>query len=61
MGSVPEAEAEVMLETQAMLTKYRVWPDGTVQEVDENEPYSWLSDDYLIVWAVSPEAAAAEA
>lgn len=30
--------------------KYRVWPDGTVQDASE-EPYNWMSDDYLIVEA----------
>ena len=36
--------------------KYRVWPDGTVQEEHET-PYSWLSDDYQIVEAEDEEDA----
>ena len=36
--------------------KYRVWPDGTVQEVHET-PYSWLSYDYQIVEAEDEEDA----
>lgn len=35
---------------------YRVWPDYTVQETDE-PPYSWMSDDYLLVDAESEEDA----
>ena len=35
---------------------YRVWPDGTVQETYWN-PYSWVSDDYVIVEAESEEDA----
>jgi len=38
------------------LTRYRVWPDGTVQEAHE-EPYHWMSDDYVMVDAVSEEDA----
>ena len=34
----------------AELLRYRVWPDGTVQEADET-PYSWMSDDYQTVEA----------
>lgn len=35
---------------------YRVWPDGTVQECCE-EPYSWMSDDYIYIDADSEEEA----
>ena len=32
------------------LEKFRVWPDGTVQQVFEPESiYSWMSDDYQVV------------
>ena len=33
--------------------QFRVWPDGTVQYVDEGYPwpYSYMSDDYSTVWA----------
>ena len=40
------------------LENFRVWPDGTVQQVSESESaYSWMSDDYLIVEAVGEEDA----
>jgi hypothetical protein len=32
-------------------TCYRVWPDGTVQNCEDEEPYNWLSDDYQLVSA----------
>ena len=38
---------------------YRVWPDGTVQGVEDGAPYSHLSDDYELVFAVDEEDAAA--
>ncbi len=38
---------------------FRVWPDGTVQAVEDGSPYSWMSDDYMVVEARS-EAAALE-
>ena len=31
--------------------QFRVWPDGTVQSVEDGEPYSHMSDDYALVWA----------
>ena len=40
----------------ANMVRYRVWPDGTVQEAGES-PYSWLSDDYEIVEAEDEEEA----
>lgn len=40
------------------LEKFRVWPDGTVQQVSGSESaYSWMSDDYLIVEAADEEDA----
>lgn len=33
------------------MQKYRVWPDGTVQDA-EDSPYGFMSDDYCEVWAV---------
>ena len=40
------------------LEKFRVWPDGTVQQVSEPELiYSWMSDDYQVVEAVDEEHA----
>jgi hypothetical protein len=36
---------------------YRVWPDGTVQMVEDGAPYSWMSDDYRLVLAADEEAA----
>ena len=38
----------------ANMVRYRVWPDGTVQEAAET-PYAWLSDDYGIVEAEDEE------
>ena len=40
----------------ANMVRYRVWPDGTVQEVSET-PYNWMSDDYQIVEAEDEEDA----
>jgi hypothetical protein len=37
--------------------KYRVWPDGTVQDA-EDTPHGYMSDDYLEVWAVDMDTAA---
>lgn len=53
-----EKNAAAKWNTRSRLTTYRVWPDGTVQEVSEH-PYSWLSDDYLVVQAVDEENAVA--
>jgi hypothetical protein len=39
------------------LTRYRVWPDGTVQEGSES-PHAWMSDDFEYVDAVNEEQAA---
>lgn len=36
---------------------FRVWPDGTVQAVEDGAAYSHMSDDYAIVLATSEEAA----
>jgi len=37
---------------------YFVWSDGTVQcTEDEREPYSWMSDDYLVIRAGGEEEA----
>lgn len=38
---------------------YRVWPDGWVQDASE-EPYSWRSDDFLVIAAEDEDAALAE-
>ena len=40
--------------------EYRVWPDGTLQDVSEGPAYSWMSDDYVIIEA-DDETAAYEA
>lgn len=37
-------------------TLFRVWPDGTVQEADQ-AAYSWMSDDYALVWAYNEDEA----
>jgi len=42
--------------------QFRVWPDGTVQCVDEQpEPYPWMSDDFQVVWAMDEDEARASA
>ncbi len=33
------------------LAQFRVWPDGTVQAVEDSAPYSWMSDDFAVVRA----------
>ncbi len=33
------------------LARFRVWPDGTVQAVEDGEPYRHMSDDFRVVWA----------
>jgi hypothetical protein len=40
------------------LTRYRVWPDGTVQDAKDS-PHSWMSDDYCYILAVSSDHALA--
>ena len=42
-------------------TEFRVWPDGTVQAVEDGEPYSWMSDDFMRVWAYTEDEAVAKA
>lgn len=37
---------------------FRVWPDGTVQDIDE-APCEWRSDDFTLVEADSEEEALA--
>jgi len=36
---------------------FRVWPDGTVQDIDDGDPYLWMSDDYVLVFAETPDEA----
>ncbi|UOP04483.1 hypothetical protein [Conchiformibius kuhniae] len=43
------------LEDQIM-SEYRVFADGTVQDVEE-EPFSFMSDDFVIVRALDEEHA----
>jgi len=31
--------------------QWRVWPDGTVQAVEDGPAHSWMSDDYMLVRA----------
>lgn len=35
---------------------FRIWPDGTIQDVEADAP-TYMSDDYVIVWAPSESAA----
>lgn len=37
---------------------FRVWPDGTVQHVDEPR-HTHMSDDYAFVWAFDEDGAVA--
>ena len=37
--------------------QFRVWSDGTVQCVEDGDPYSHMSDDFLLVWAYTEEEA----
>jgi hypothetical protein len=43
------------------LIRWRVWPDGTVQECDGEPPYSHMSDDYMLVDAFTECQALREA
>ena len=36
---------------------YRVWPDGTVQGTEDGEPYSWMSDDFMMIHAADEDEA----
>ncbi len=36
---------------------YRVWPDGTVQATEDGGPYSWMSDDFMLIHAVDEDEA----
>lgn len=45
-----EVSVSVSQTGQLDLSKFRVWPDGTVQPV-EDAPYDWMSDDFMIVVA----------
>ena len=38
-------------------TAYRVWPDGIVQASEGGEPYSWMSDDFMLIHAVDEDEA----
>lgn len=39
--------------------QWRVWPDGTVQAVEDGPPHSHMSDDYQTVFALCEEDALA--
>lgn len=32
---------------------FRIWPDGTIQEVDQDPPYNFMSDDFILIEAFS--------
>ncbi len=38
-------------------SNYRVWPDGTVQATEDGEPYSWMSDDFMVIRAAGEDEA----
>lgn len=40
--------------------RWRVWPDGTVQDEDD-APHSWMSDDYMLVYAETEDDAREQA
>ena len=42
-----------------ILPAWRVWPDGTVQPVDDGDPHAWMSDDYMLINATDEEDALA--
>jgi hypothetical protein len=46
-----------MSEQQDPQFQYRVWPDGTVQAVENGPPHSHMSDDFVLVWAADEEEA----
>lgn len=39
------------------MTRYRVWPDGTVQDVEDGPAYTFMSDDFMLVEAETAEEA----
>ncbi len=43
------------------VARYRVWPDDTVQAVEDGDPYYWMSDDFVVVWAEDESDARARA
>jgi len=45
------------MKTQDDQIAYRVWPDGTVQATEDGEPYSWMSDDFMVVHAMDENEA----
>lgn len=42
---------------QSNYLPYRVWPDSTVQLVEDGEAYTWMSDDFAVVFARCEEEA----
>ena len=45
------------MKTQDDQIAYRVWPDGTVQSIEDGEPYSWMSDDFIVIHAKNEDEA----
>lgn len=41
------------------MTRYHVWPDGWVEDIDY-EPPQWRSDDFMLIEAEDEEAPLAE-
>lgn len=33
------------------MSEYRIWQNGTIQDVQDGEPHSWASDDFMVVVA----------
>ena len=43
----------------AQVFTWRVWPDSTVQAVEDGDPHAWMSDDYMLIDAADEEDALA--
>lgn len=43
------------------MSTFAVWPDGTVQNLDEGEPHFWMTDDFKVVRAMDEGDALIEA
>lgn len=43
----------------SVLCQFRVWPDGTAQNMEDGEAHPWHSKDYMIVAAHDEEDALA--
>lgn len=53
---MPIAEAQAA-RFDCEYTFYRVWPDGTLQSVEDGPPHSWMSDDFVLIGAADEQSA----